>query len=279
MGLEIDLSGRTALITGASRGLGRAIALALGRAGANVVLTDLLIEDEAPNREQVGEYGLLAAHFSAEKGVHTRAAAEEIQALGGRAAAYKMDVTKPFDIEKVVRDVSDEWGGVDILVNNAALMENFGLMNQQDEDRFSRDLHVNLVGAFNCSKAVWPGMAETGWGRIINMSSIAADHGALAMPGYGASKAGLIGLTKSLALEGGRRGICVNAVLPGPIGTETLLLHKPEYIEKMQDRTQLKRLGRPEEVAALVAFLSSDLAGFITGAAIPITGGVELFGF
>ena len=157
-------------------------------------------------------------------------------------------------------------------------MENFGLLKRQTTDAFSRDIQVNLMGAFHCSKAVWPGMMEKGWGRIINISSIAALHGAFAMPGYGASKAGILGLTRSLAIEGAANNITVNAVLPGPIETEALKLHKPEYIERMKDRTPMKRLGHPDDVAAVIAFLASDLSGFITGAGIPVTGGVELFG-
>ena len=122
-------------------------------------------------------------------------------------------------------------------------------------------------------------MIENGAGRIINISSIAGTMGAFGQPSYGASKAGLIGLTRSLAIEGARKGITANAVLPGLIETEAIRLHRPDMLERMRNRTAMKRLGKPEEVASLVAFLASDQASYITGAAIPVAGGADLFTF
>ena len=177
------------------------------------------------------------------------------------------------------KSLGEEFGGIDILVNNAAIMGNFGKLECQSLQFWERDLKVNLSGAFICTQAVWPGMLEKGWGRIINMSSIAGLISAYAHPTYGASKGGLIGLTNSLPLEGARHGITVNAVAPGFINTEAIHLAGEEKVERYRNRCPMKRLGRPEEVAAVVAFLASDSAGFITGATVPVTGGMDLLSF
>ena len=274
-----ELTGKTALVTGASRGLGQAIALALGQAGADVVITDLLVEGEELDVNQLAEYSLLAGHFAAQNQVHTRKTGSEIQGMGVRSLVLKLDVGRPEEIETVMTQVKETFGGLDILVNNAGIMENFNLLEKQDPKLWERDLRVNLTGAFLCARAVWPMMLEKNRGRIINMSSIAGSMGAYAQPSYGASKAGLIGLTKSLALEGAAHGITVNAVLPGFIETEAVKLHRPEMLERIKKSTALKRLGRPEEVASLVVYLASEAAGYITGAAIPVAGGIDLLNF
>jgi 3-oxoacyl-[acyl-carrier protein] reductase len=273
------LSGKTALVTGASRGLGRAIALALGEAGANVAVTDLLIESETPDKESLAEYSSLAAHFAGSGNVQTMSTAEAIRNMGVNSLALKMDVTRPDDIEKAVSTISDQLGDVDVLVNNAGVMDNLALMHKQSPAMFERDVKVNLTGSFNCTHAVWPKMMEKGWGRIINVSSFVGLRGAYAQPGYGASKAGMIGLTRSLALEGASLGITVNAVLPGFIKTEALTLHDTKMTDRIIKRIPVKRMGSPEDVASLIAFLASDHSGYITGAAIPVTGGADLFSF
>ena len=274
-----ELNGKTALVTGASRGLGQSMALALGQAGANVVVTDLLVEGQEHDVDELTQYSLLAGHFAAQNQVHTRKTGSEVQKMGVKSLVLKLDVGRPEEIDAVMAQVRETFGGLDILVNNAAVMENFGLMKNQDPARWERDLRVNLTGAFLCAKAAWPMMLEKKWGRIINISSIAGALGAYAQPSYGASKAGLIGLTKSLALEGAPYGITVNAVLPGFIETEAVLLHRPEMLERVKNRTAMKRLGHPQEVASLVAYLASEEAGYITGAAIPVAGGIDLLNF
>ena len=273
------LSGKTALVTGASRGLGRAMALALGRAGADLVVTDLLVEGDEQAPQKTAEYSLLAGHFQEQGGVYTKATADEIKSMGGKSLALKLDVTDADSIKAAMDEVQNNLGGVDILVNNAALMENMALLENQSIEAWERDLRVNLTGALLCSKAVWPGMIEKGWGRIINITSIAGLMGAFAQPSYGASKAGLIGLTKSLALEGARHGITVNAVAPGFIDTEAVRLHRPEMLERVKNRTAMKRLGHPDEIASLVAYLATEPAGYITGAVLPVTGGMDLLNF
>jgi 3-oxoacyl-[acyl-carrier protein] reductase len=275
----VTLSGKTALVTGASRGLGRAIALALGAAGTHVAVTDLLVESEKADKEKLGQYSLLAAHFATRGNVRTISTAEEIEKMGQKSIGLKLDVTDPDQIEKVVAEICNQLGGVDILVNNAGVMDNMAAMERQTLNMFERDLKVNLTGAFNCIRAVWPHMKKKNWGRIINISSFVGLSGAFAQPGYGASKAGMIGLTRSLALEGAKHGITVNAVLPGFIATEAVQLHDPKMLDRVKARTPMKRMGTPEEVSPLVVFLASEGASFITGTAIPVTGGADLFVF
>jgi 3-oxoacyl-[acyl-carrier protein] reductase len=276
---SISLRGKVALVTGASRGLGRAIALSLGRAGADVAVTDLLLEGDDIDRKSLGEYSPLAGYFAGTDAVRTRATAREISEMGSRGVALKLDVADDASIQNAVRETEKELGPIGILVNNAAVMDNLGKLETQERAKWERDISVNLTGAFNCIRSVWPGMIANGWGRIINISSIAGMMGAWEQPGYGASKAGLIGLTRSLAIEGGKHNITVNAICPGFIETESVSLYGQEMIERIKKRTALRRLGRPEEVADVTVFLASDMASYITGAVIPVTGGADLFIF
>jgi 3-oxoacyl-[acyl-carrier protein] reductase len=274
--MQKDLNGKLALVTGASRGLGHAIALTLGQAGADVVLTDILLEGQDHDTEKLDQYSVLAGHFVQQGAVMTQDGAREIQSMGSRSHAFKMDVANSDEVGHVVRAVEAEFGTIDILVNNAAVMDNLGKFEDQQPERWQRDLNVNLTGAYNCSKAVWPGMMKKGWGRIINISSVAGLMGAALQPSYGATKAALIGLSKSLAIEVGRYGITVNAVCPGFIATEAVQLYDARMKERIEKRTVLKRMGTPEEIAQVVAFLASDAASYITGAVIPVTGGIDL---
>ena len=196
--------------------------------------------------------------------------------MGSKSCAMKLDVTDREEVKKIVQAVEAQLGSIDILVNNAAVMDNMGKFEEQTPERWQRDLNVNLTGAYNCSKAVWPGMVKKGWGRIINISSVAGLMGAHMQPSYGATKAGLIGFSKSLAIEAGRHGITVNTVCPGFIATEAVKLYDERMTERIAKRTALKRMGQPEEVAEVVAFLASNAASYITGAVIPVTGGIDL---
>src|SRR5205814_1514586 len=149
----------------------------------------------------------------------------------------------------------------------------------QSPDLWERDLRVNLTGGFNCAQAVWPHMKERGWGRIVNMASVAGTLGGFGQASYATTKAGILGLTRTLAMEGGRDGITCNAIVPGVIGTEAFNMANPKMNERIVNRTVLKRAGEPEEIANTIAFLCSDLASYITGIELNVSGGVELFVF
>jgi 3-oxoacyl-[acyl-carrier protein] reductase len=275
--LEIDLGGRVAFVTGASRGLGRADALTLARAGADVVVADLLVESELS--EETDRYGPLATVARQQGLVHTEETVEEIRGMGRRALAVRCDVTDRAQVDAAVARAVDELGSVDILVNNAGTLDHVGQFHNQSPELWERDLRVNLTGAFNCAQAVWPQMRERGWGRIVNMSSVAGTLGGFGQASYSTTKAGLLGLTKTLAMEGARHGITCNAIVPGVIGTEAFHMANETMNERIVARTALKRPGDPQEIANAVAFLCSDLASFITGAELNVSGGVELFVF
>src|SRR5438270_7562516 len=205
MALEIDLSGRVALVTGGSRGLGRADALTLARAGADVVVADLLVESELS--EETDRYGALATVARQQGLVHTEETVEEIRKLGRRALAVRCDVTKREEVDAAVARTVQELGSVDILVNNAGTLDHAAQFEHQAPELWERDLKVNLTGAFNCAQAVWPHLKEGGWGRIVNMASVAGTLGGFGQASYCTSKAGLLGLTRTLAMEGGRHGL------------------------------------------------------------------------
>jgi 3-oxoacyl-[acyl-carrier protein] reductase len=274
--IEIDLSGRVALVTGGSRGLGRADALTLARAGADVVIADIQVESDDAD---VAEWGPLAQIAKAQGIVYTEATAREIQELGRRAAAIKCDVTDREQVDATVARAVEEFGSVDILVNNAGTLDHAAQFHNQSPGLWQRDLDVNLTGAFNCSQAVWPHMRERGWGRIVNMASVAGTLGGFGQASYSTTKAGLLGLTKTLAMEGGRHGITCNAIVPGVIGTEAFHFANAEMNERIVNRTVFKHAGDPEDVANAIAFLCSDLAAYITGVGLNVSGGIELFAF
>jgi 3-oxoacyl-[acyl-carrier protein] reductase len=275
--IEIDLSGRVALVTGGSRGLGRADALTLARAGADVVVADLLVESELS--EDTDRYGPLATVARQQGLVHTEETVEEIRGMGRRAIAVRCDVTERAEVDAAVARAVEELGSVDILVNNAGTLDHAAQFHQQSPELWERDLRVNLTGAFNCAQAVWPHMRERAWGRVINMASVAGTLGGFGQASYSTTKAGLLGLTRTLAMEGARHGITCNAIVPGVIGTEAFNMANTEMNDRIVKRTALKRPGEPQEIANAIAFLCSDLAAYITGIELNVSGGVELFVF
>ena len=277
MALEIDLTGRVAFVTGGSRGLGRADALTLARAGADVVIADLLVESDLS--EETDAYGPLATVARQQGLVQTESTAGEIRGLGRRALAVRCDVTDREQVSGAVDRTVADFGSVDILVNNAGTLDHVGQFQNQSPEFWERDLRVNLTGAFNCAQAVWPHMKERAWGRIVNMASVAGTLGGFGQASYSTTKAGLLGLTKTLAMEGGRHGITANAIVPGIIGTEAFRMANAAMNERIASRTVFKRPGDPQDIANAIAFLCSDLASYITGIELNVSGGVELFVF
>jgi 3-oxoacyl-[acyl-carrier protein] reductase len=275
-----DLTGKVAVVTGASRGLGREDALTLARQGADVVITDILLEDD-PNLQTTaeGSNSMLAQVAASQGWVYSNATAEEIRQMGRRATAVKMDVTNRDQIRQVFADVKQQFGRIDILINNAATLDHTAQIPGQDYRLWDRDIAVNLTGSFNCTKEVWPYMVEQKWGRIVFMSSVAGTLGGFGQASYSATKAGVIGLARTAALEGGRHNITANAIVPGIILSEAgqaAAQTNPLY-ERFKNRTVFKRFGEPSHIAATIAFLCADEASYITGAAIEVAGGIPLF--
>jgi 3-oxoacyl-[acyl-carrier protein] reductase len=275
--IEIDLSGRVAFVTGGSRGLGRADALTLARAGADVVVADLLVESALS--AETDRYGTLATVARQQGLVHTEETVHDIEAMGRRALAVRCDVTDREQVDAAVARTIEELGSLDILVNNAGTLDHVAQFHEQSPSLWERDLQVNLTGAFNCAQAAWPHMKERGWGRIVNMASVAGTLGGFGQASYSTTKAGLLGLTKTLAMEGGRHGITCNAIVPGVIGTEAFEMANAAMNERIVRRTALRRPGEPQEIANVVTFLCSDLAAYVTGVELNVSGGVELFVF
>jgi 3-oxoacyl-[acyl-carrier protein] reductase len=243
------MSARTAFITGASRGIGRTCALELARAGHGVVLA-------ARDKGKLDE------------------AAEEIRAAGGRALAVEIDLASAESI-RAAFDAAKPFGRIDILVNNAGITRD-GLALRMKKEDWDAVLNTNLTGAFLCVQQVLPGMMKERWGRIINISSVVGQSGNPGQANYVASKAGLIGLTKSLAQEIGSRNITVNAVTPGFIETDMTAGLSEELKTNMLAHIPLKRFGQPGEIAAAVRFLASEEAGYITGQVLGVNGGLYM---
>jgi 3-oxoacyl-[acyl-carrier protein] reductase len=275
-----DLSGKVAVVTGASRGLGREDALTLARLGADVVITDILIEDDPELQSAAEGANSVLAQVAASQGwVYSNATAEEIRQMGRRSVAIKMDVTNRDQIRDAFTQIKEQFGHIDILINNAATLDHTAQIPKQDYALWDRDIKVNLTGAFNCTKEVWPYMVEQQGGRLIYMSSVAGTLGGFGQASYSASKAGLIGLARTAALEGGRYGITANAIVPGIIMSEAAKAAEqtnPLY-ERFKNRTVFKRFGEPGHIAATIAFLCTEEASYITGSAIEVAGGIPLF--
>src|ERR1700737_2761288 len=275
-----DLTGRVAVVTGASRGLGRQDALTLARQGADVVITDVLVEDDPELQKTAEAQGSMLAQVAVSQGwVHSNSTADEIRKMGRKSLAIKMDVTNRDQVRDVFKKVKDQFGKIDILINNAATLDHTAQIPNQSYELWDRDVKVNLTGSFNCTKEVWPYLVERKWGRIIFMSSVAGTLGGFGQASYSATKAGLIGLARTAALEGGRHGITANAIVPGIILTEAgaaAAQGNPLY-ERFKNRTVFKRFGEPGNIAASIGFLCTEEAGYITGSTLEGGGGIPLF--
>ena len=238
---------KKAIVTGAGQGIGRSIALKLALEGADVVV----------------------AEMNSDTGAQT---AKDVEDLGRKALFVPIDVASQKQVQKMVSDALGAWKKIDILVNNAGF-DRPGTLQKVREEDWDAVLGVHLKGTLNCIQAVTPHMIENGYGKIINLSSVWGTRGAVSEISYSTAKAGIIGLTKSVARELGRYQINVNAVLPGFIWTPTVSKMAEKYRNMIIENTPFKRVGQPEEVANVVAFLASDEAGFMTGAMVEVTGG------
>ena len=246
----MKLNGKIAIVTGAGKGIGEAVARKFAAGGAKVMCCARTIEQV---NQVVGE----------------------INEAGGEARGFRVDVSKRKDVEAMVQSVLELYGKIDILVNNAGIIDDAQLKNMTDE-QFDRVIDINLKGTYYCGRAVVNAMIAQNEGVIINTSSIVGIYGNFGQSNYAASKFGVIGLTKTWSKELGRYNIRCNVVCPGFIATSILAPMPEKIIKALEEKVPLKRLGRPEEIANLFAFLASDEASYMNGAVIDISGGLVL---
>ena len=241
------LTGKTAIVTGAARGIGKAIAMKFASEGANIAFTDLVIDENGKNTEA------------------------EIAALGVKVKGYASNAASFEDTAKVVEQIKEDFGTIDILVNNAGITKD-GLMMRMSEGQWDAVINVNLKSAFNFIHACTPIMMRQKSGNIINMASVVGVHGNAGQCNYSASKAGLIGLAKSIAQELGSRGIRANAIAPGFIITDMTAKLSDEVKAEWAKKIPLRRGGTPEDVANIALFLASDLSAYVSGQVIQVDG-------
>ena len=246
----MKLNGKVAVVTGAAQGIGKAVAILLARNGADMVVSDV-------NLEKAGE------------------TAKEIEAIGRKAMAIRVDVAHLGDVEQMVDAVLEGFGRIDILVNNAGITRDKLILRMTEED-WDAVLSINLKGTFNCTKAVVKQMSKQRSGKIVNIASVSGEMGNAGQANYSASKAGVIGLTKTIAREFAQRGINVNAVAPGYIQTPMTETLPDKVKEELRRMIPLERLGLPEDVAEAVLFLVSETSSYITGQVLNVNGGIYM---
>lgn len=249
----MSLDGKVALVTGGAGGLGSVHCLVLARKGADIALVDSNIDK-------------------------AETIVEEVRKLGRKVLPLKLDISNEDEVVTAVAKVKQELGPVDILLNNAAfgIVRAVTIVNTEKKD-WDRDLEVNLTGAFNCIKAVMPDMLERKWGRIINVSSVVGILGGKGQASYAATKAGLLGLTKTVALEGARQNVTCNAVVLGVFDGGSFNDVADKFRERIIKRVALRRPGNPEELSNVIGFLASDESSYVTGTEMIISGGIHLF--
>ena len=243
------LAGKTALITGAARGIGKAIALKFASEGANIAFTDLVIEEKE------------------------KSLVEELESFGIKAKGYASNAASYDETQETVKEIVHDFGRIDVLVNNAGITRD-GLLLRMSEQQWDMVININLKSAFNCIKAVTPVMMKQKSGSIINMSSVVGVSGNAGQSNYSASKAGILGFTKSVAKEVGSRNIRCNAIAPGFIITEMTDKLPEEVKKEWASKIPLKRGGTPEDVANTALYLASDLSSYISGQTIHVCGGM-----
>jgi len=246
----LELTGKVALVTGAAQGIGKAIALLLARNGADLVVWDI-------NLEKAEE------------------TAKEIEVLGRRAIAMKVDVASLEHVERMVEAILEELGQIDILVNNAGITRDKLILRMTEED-WDAVLNINLKGTFNCTKTVVRHMSKQRSGKIVSIASVVGEMGNAGQANYAASKAGVIGFTKTIAREFAGRGINVNAIAPGYIETPMTDVLSEKVKEELRRLIPMERLGKPEDVAEAVLFLVSEASSYITGQVLNVNGGIYM---
>ena len=246
----MELKEKVALVTGAAQGIGRAIVLLLAQKGADIIVSDI-------NLEKAEE------------------TTKEIEAIGRRTMAIRADVANTNDVERMVEAILERFGQIDILVNNAGIAKDKLILRMTEED-WDAVLNVNLKGTFNCTKAVVRHMSKQRRGKIVNIASVVGQMGNVGQANYSASKAGVIGFTKTIAREFAQRGINVNAIAPGYIETPMTEALPEKAKEELKRMIPMERLGRPEDVAKAVFFLVSDASNYITGQVLNVNGGIYM---
>ncbi|ELZ04470.1 MULTISPECIES: SDR family NAD(P)-dependent oxidoreductase [Natrialba] len=258
--MDFGLDEKTALVTGAGGRIGSVDCETLAAEGAEVIALD--VDTDA-----------------------AQTVVDDIEDAGGTARTLECDLTDRDAVAETISAVDEDTGGIDVLINNAGLVDARDKVEDFDDEIWDRDVAVNLTGTYNVTRAVYPGMKERGWGRIVTMSSVAGWHGGFGQASYSATKSALIGFGKTLALEGAQHGITSNVVAPsivvGALADLPLeqLEQVDEHFARIAEATPMRRLGREEDVANLIAYLCSEQADYVTGQVVGVTGGVDLFTF
>jgi NAD(P)-dependent dehydrogenase (short-subunit alcohol dehydrogenase family) len=258
--MDLGLDGRTALVTGGAGRIGSEDCHTLAAEGAEVVVLDVDLD---------GAEGVAA----------------EIDEAGGDAHAVECDLTDREDVAATVEALREDTGGIDVLINNAGMVDARAQLKDYEDDIWERDVEINLTGTYNISREVFPAMCERGWGRVVNMSSMAGWQGGFGQASYSATKAALIGLGKTMALEGAQNGVTSNVIAPSIVVGQLAdlpveqLEEVDEYFARIAKATPMRKLGREEDVANTVAFLCSEQASYVTGQVVGVTGGIDLFSF
>jgi 3-oxoacyl-[acyl-carrier protein] reductase len=247
---DLELEGKVALVTGAAQGIGRVVALLLAQKGADIAVSDINLEK-------------------------AKETAKEIEAIGRRTMVIQVDVAILNDVERMVETILERFGQIDILVNNAGIARD-KLILRMTEEEWDAVLNVNLKGTFHCTKAVIRHMSKQKRGKIVNIASVVGEMGNVGQANYSASKAGVIGFTKTIAREFAQRGINVNAIAPGFIDTPMTEVLPERAKEELRRMIPMERLGRPEDVAGAVLFLVSESSSYITGQVLNVNGGIYM---
>ncbi|THE64039.1 SDR family oxidoreductase [Salinadaptatus halalkaliphilus] len=261
--MDLGIADRTAVVTGGGGRIGGEDCRKLAAEGVNVVPLDVDVDGAQEVAEEINE-----------------------TAGGGDALAVECDLTDRAEVSESMDAVRDEFGGVDILVNNAAMVDARNRIANFEDDVWDRDVEINLTGTYNISKEVFPNMCERGWGRVINMSSMAGWQGGFGQFSYSATKAAMMGVGKTMALEGAQAGVTSNIIAPNIVVGEWSGMSPDElrenvdpYFARIAEATPMRALGSEEDVADMITYLSSEQASYVTGQVIGVTGGVDLFSF